>query len=107
MSEVEYPTKTCMQCGTKCDLLVLVCPNCSEVLPDGKLPVPEAPTYEFSPDRLSPNEIRRTELRPHESSNEFTPLVIRESESNNLAIGKIVLFIIAFAIVIWLLGPGK
>jgi hypothetical protein len=82
-----------------CDLLVLVCPNCSEVLPDGKLPPDDLPTYEFLP-----NEFRPSESPPEE----FTPAPISKSESNNIALGKVVLFLIAFALAIWLLsGPGK
>lgn len=104
MSEIEFPTKTCMRCGTNCDLLVLVCPNCSEVLPDGKPTAPEFPTYEFPPDRLSANQIRLSESGP----NELSPPDGQDSESNNMAIGKVVLFLIAFAICLWLLsGAGK
>lgn len=99
MSEIKYPQKTCMACGTKCDLLVLVCPNCSEVLADLKLPANDLPTYEFPPNESHPGES------PPE---EFTPATIPRCESNKIALGKVLLFLIAFALVIWLLsGPGK
>lgn len=75
MSEIKYLKKTCVACGTKCDLLVLVCPNCSEVLPDGKLPAYDLPTYEFPPNEFGPSEICPEEDPP----SEFLPQTISES----------------------------
>ncbi len=50
MPEPEVPEKTCIQCGTKVGLLVLVCPNCSQALPDGK---PSESNPETTLERLS------------------------------------------------------
>jgi hypothetical protein len=110
MSEIEYPTKTCTQCGTKCDLLVLVCPNCTLVLPDGKLPADQSPAYEFPANEfpassLTAQDMTRSEATPRElTSRELPPAIIPESASTDIAIGKIVLFLVAFAILIWLVS---
>ena len=110
MSEIEYPTKTCMQCGTKCDLLVFVCPNCSWVLPDAEPSDNETPVYEFPssallPSALPPNALPASSLPRHElTSDEISPSVIPENTTTDLALGKVILFLIAFAVLLWLVS---
>ncbi len=73
MTEIEYPAKTCQKCGAKCDRLVLVCTSCSEVLPDLEF-VAENPSSE----------------------------VVSKRISDELPIRKVFLFLVSFAIVVWL-----
>lgn len=77
MAEIDFAKKRCMRCGTSCDLQVLVCPNCSEVLPDGKLPTTDYSLHKFLPST--------------------------GNASTDIAICRIVLFLFAFAIVIWII----
>lgn len=88
MTEIESPVKACPKCGTKCDRLVLVCTACSEVLPDGEYALLELPRDETSNSKLG------VESLPSE--------IIPKSASGDIPVRKVVLFLLVFALLVWL-----
>lgn len=85
MTEIEVPRKTCMECGTKCEPLVLVCPSCKSVLPDGDVPSKSLASYEIPPE-VAPSRL------PSAIGSGSTPV--------DVAIGKIAIFLGVLAFVI-------
>lgn len=83
MPELEVPKKTCMECGTKTDPLVLVCPSCTSVLPDGKIDSTVPQSFVFPPEPS-------IEKAFHENTD----------MTSNVEIFRIVVFFIGLAVVI-------
>lgn len=59
MQELEVPKKTCMECGTKSDPLVLVCPSCTSVLPDGEIGSTFSKSFDFPPEPSTGKTIQK------------------------------------------------
>lgn len=85
MPELEVTKKTCMECGTKSDPLVLVCPSCTSVLPDGDLPKRIYAAYNFPEDA---SELKNLE---DDDISRYTP---------RIPVVRIVLFFVALSAVI-------
>lgn len=82
MPELEVTKKTCMECGTKSDPLVLVCPSCTSVLPDGEM-ANVSETFAFPPEPLIRQKVQE--------NTDF---------SSNAEIFRIAVFFIGLAVVI-------
>lgn len=65
MQELEVPKKTCMECGTKTDPLVLVCPRCNSVLPDGEIGSTTSQSFVFPPEPSTGKTVQEnTDIAP-------------------------------------------
>lgn len=101
MVELEHSTKICRQCGTKHTSLVLVCPDCSEVLPDNELLVPEEPLYQFLAELRDSGEVDKDEFPSPIASRSVDAEIVPDTSGSDIAIRKIVFFLLVLAAIIW------
>jgi len=81
-------------------VLVLVCPTCSEVLPDREISSSEAPPFEFPPPAVSDENPPENSTKAPVVRDEH-PILVPGAQ---IEIVKIIVFLIVLSIVFWALA---